>query len=394
MNKGFTLIELLAVIVILAIIALIATPIIINIIEDSTKQAAIQSSKLYTNGLETSILSKNMLSEYNPDICLIENGILTCDSEVFEYNTNGNKPTDGYIKFQNGEINEYSLCLSGYKITSDGTNVTTVKDSECSIELPESSIIFNGTKEIIQNATHKGIVYLDPTDLSTTCTSSDVVNVTGLDTKSGCMKFYIYDDTGLSYKLILDRNISGDVAWNSNGGTTMNEVEARLLDDTEGWVGNPRLITADEIAHIVGADRSDTIKFDSSKDYSTSGSNIETKASWFYFDGSGNTYSTWQTKVTSSENLSSYAWLFDYIHDCDESGCNIEEKTKYPYPTKTSETVDYVEGYWTSTPTIGQVDSAWYVTDSGRLRVYSMTSNSHNGVRPVITIPKNIIDQE
>ena len=35
MNKGFTLIELLAVIVILAIIALIATPIIINIIEDS-----------------------------------------------------------------------------------------------------------------------------------------------------------------------------------------------------------------------------------------------------------------------------------------------------------------------------------------------------------------------
>ena len=34
-NKGFTLIELLAVIVILAIIALIATPIVLGIIEDS-----------------------------------------------------------------------------------------------------------------------------------------------------------------------------------------------------------------------------------------------------------------------------------------------------------------------------------------------------------------------
>jgi type IV pilus assembly protein PilA len=39
MKKGFTLIELLAVIVILAVIALIATPIILGIIEDTKKQA-------------------------------------------------------------------------------------------------------------------------------------------------------------------------------------------------------------------------------------------------------------------------------------------------------------------------------------------------------------------
>ena len=35
MKKGFTLIELLAVIIILAIIALIATPIILNVVEDA-----------------------------------------------------------------------------------------------------------------------------------------------------------------------------------------------------------------------------------------------------------------------------------------------------------------------------------------------------------------------
>ena len=39
-KKGFTLIELLAVIVILAIIALIATPIVLNIIEDTKQQAS------------------------------------------------------------------------------------------------------------------------------------------------------------------------------------------------------------------------------------------------------------------------------------------------------------------------------------------------------------------
>ena len=46
-NKGFTLVELLAVIVILAIIALIATPIILNVISDAKKQAALESFKGY-----------------------------------------------------------------------------------------------------------------------------------------------------------------------------------------------------------------------------------------------------------------------------------------------------------------------------------------------------------
>ena len=42
-QKGFTLIELLAVIVILAIIALIATPIILNIVSKARKSAAADS---------------------------------------------------------------------------------------------------------------------------------------------------------------------------------------------------------------------------------------------------------------------------------------------------------------------------------------------------------------
>ena len=38
-KKGFTLIELLAVIIILAVIALIATPIVLNVIESARKSA-------------------------------------------------------------------------------------------------------------------------------------------------------------------------------------------------------------------------------------------------------------------------------------------------------------------------------------------------------------------
>lgn len=54
-KKGFTLIELLAVIVILAIIALIATPIILGIINDARKSAKVRSAELVESGVEYAI---------------------------------------------------------------------------------------------------------------------------------------------------------------------------------------------------------------------------------------------------------------------------------------------------------------------------------------------------
>jgi len=57
MKKGFTLIELLAVIVILAIIALIATPIVLNIIEESKKNTTLRSAEMYLDAVELSVSS-------------------------------------------------------------------------------------------------------------------------------------------------------------------------------------------------------------------------------------------------------------------------------------------------------------------------------------------------
>ena len=51
-NKGFTLIELLAVIVILAIIALIATPIVLGIIDDSKASASKVSANYIVDSVE------------------------------------------------------------------------------------------------------------------------------------------------------------------------------------------------------------------------------------------------------------------------------------------------------------------------------------------------------
>lgn len=58
MKRGFTLIELLAVIVVLAIISLIATPIILNIVENVKKSAVERSAEIYLNSVETGIARK------------------------------------------------------------------------------------------------------------------------------------------------------------------------------------------------------------------------------------------------------------------------------------------------------------------------------------------------
>ena len=110
-KKGFTLIELLAVIVILAIISVIAVPIVIHIINDAKEESGKNSVKLYIDTVEKTIVSKNYKTKYEPDECIIqETGKLKCFKDFEEYpeeldiEMNGQKPTSGTIKFENGKI--------------------------------------------------------------------------------------------------------------------------------------------------------------------------------------------------------------------------------------------------------------------------------------------------
>lgn len=52
MKKGFTLIELLAVIIILAIIALIATPIVLDVVDDAKDSVAMTEAKMVVDGVQ------------------------------------------------------------------------------------------------------------------------------------------------------------------------------------------------------------------------------------------------------------------------------------------------------------------------------------------------------
>ena len=99
-NKGFTLIELLAVIVILAIIALIATPIILNIIGNAKDESNKRTKELYLDAVKDAIARKNLTEEFNPSECTVkEDGNLLCGDRDLLVEVSGIKPCSGTITF-------------------------------------------------------------------------------------------------------------------------------------------------------------------------------------------------------------------------------------------------------------------------------------------------------
>ena len=230
--------------------------------------------------------------------------------------------------------------------------------------------------------THKGIVYINPVNPSVVCNAENSTPKIERGhsygpNDSGCMKFYIYDDDGDTYKMILNINI-----LNVCAGTN---VEGNVIMYTPGWYGNPRNITANEVAHIVGADRQDTLKWDVSKTYAGDPTDLDTQKGWIYLDGSGNTYSGWQTAVANSENLSRYYWLYDYTYVCAANGC----QTELEY---------FPNGYWTPDfdwPSCWKMSGSclWGVSKEGKLVGQSESSSfTEFGIRPVIELPKELFE--
>ena len=342
-RKGFTLIELLAVIVVLAIIALIATPIVLNLINNARVGAAEQSATGYVKAVENTIM-KDMLNDKD-----ISDG--TYKYDYLSVDISGKIPTSGKYTVKNRRVESGNFCINNYVIEYKDGQSKYNKNLKCEEVVGPTKIEASSTD------THKGIVYLDPTDLSKTCNKENSKSIA--ETNTGCMKWYIYDEDDNNYTMILDHNTTAQVAYNSTGSNTeMKEVKATLDSDTSTWDKSlkARLITANEIAKITG---------NTSFDEKTS-----TSDKWFYLDSNN------QTQVANSTNKSKYAWLYDYTYGCKRYGCNIEDSI--------------LDGYWTSTPAAGRTDCAWYVFRYGLLDGNS-TRFTNSGVRPVITISKSII---
>ncbi len=363
-RKGFTLIELLAVIVILAIIALIATPIVLNIIENSKDSSNKRSIELYGSAVEQAVAREKLNGKTLPS---------------GKYTT-----TDGKtLKQGNTEI---KVDYDGSKVVCE-VNITTngeVSLKSCKVNGKATDYTYGKDEDTNKTYTNGEVVYFN-VDNGTTCTSSEAVSTTG--TKSGCMKFYAFnDDGGDTVNLLLDHNTTAKVAWNSSGSNASgpNEVLTQLKTDTASWKGTetPSNYTMDQSTQYSGAKY--TINYNGYKARLITANEIatitgntswdETTASyydWYYFDTKS------QTQSTTGFN---YGWLYDRTYTkCTEYGCLNNSDVE-------------IYGYWTASSFADDTPGAWFVFYVGYVHDVNLVDFSDDfGVRPVITISKSLI---
>lgn len=114
-KNGFTLIELLAIIVILAIIAVITVPIILNIIENSKRGAAIDSAYGYKDAIQKYYVTKSVEDTTQE----LPSGYKAVSALPSDFTVSGEKPSDGWIKLEKGQVVDYSLKFDDYVVSID-----------------------------------------------------------------------------------------------------------------------------------------------------------------------------------------------------------------------------------------------------------------------------------
>ena len=401
-NKtGFTLIELLAVIVVLAIIALIATPIVMNTIKNAKKGAAERTADNYTKAVEQKVAESRIDGTKIPDgiyniqpdgnLCPVA-GCGENDKDKITIDMSGNKPTSGTIKISNGGVSsaDTTMTVGDYDVKYNQENNK--------YEAVEKEMYTNGE-----------VVYFN-VDNGTKCTSSEAVSTTG--TKTGCMKFYAFnDDGGSTINLILDHNTTAKVAWVSKtdylaaGGTESDygsygkndkgplTLLAKLKKDTDGWKGTitPSNYTMNQTGQLSNANYTIKYKDEGYKarlitaqevatitDYSGWDEKVSANSSSYYFDSKKFSAST--TCKSGDTSGCQYGWLYDRTNtSCTTYGC-----------LNNADSSMNEKGYWTASSWASQYGSAWGVDYSGRASCnYTVSYSSDYGVRPVITVLKS-----
>lgn len=269
--------------------------------------------------------------------------------------------------------------FGGWNTAADGSGVD-YTDGQVMSDLTESKIPltlyamwlspngFNGTVDlapqystanVLQKSStmsqgYVGAAYFDPSDLSKRCNANSA-NVADKEAKTGCMKWYIYDDSGDSYKMILDHNTTKMITFNSsNNNSSPQALYDRLDADTADWDKtklSAGILSAADVAAISGINS---------------------------FNPANSTYYSLGTEVNSSDGKgrSAFGWLYDYTRECETHGCDYEVSTGY--------------GHWTTTPVSGNKKTVWLINYFGRL-TFTEAKLGNWGIRPIVTVSKSVV---
>ena len=191
-NKGFTLIELLAVIVILAIIALIATPIVLNIIDDTKESSAKESVNLYARAIQQSVARYQL---NNPGASVLS-GTFTA--------SNGGKTLTSNGKTLQVEYTGENIICNSIQISKEGT----VKLNECTV---------NGNGNYSYGYENETEVYTCSLTTETFNAGShyytDYMNIVTIEVvKCGTEEFYVLEKNNSTITMLAKHNLRLDSA--------------------------------------------------------------------------------------------------------------------------------------------------------------------------------------
>ena len=125
-KRGFTLIELLAVIVVLAVVALIAFPIIAGIIEKTKRSAAYRSVEGYVEAANNAAILYDLDNNKGINITEAKHTFTSSSDteELSKIKAKGTLPTYSYLDFDINKkvVTEGHFCINGYSVLySEGT---------------------------------------------------------------------------------------------------------------------------------------------------------------------------------------------------------------------------------------------------------------------------------
>ena len=129
-KNGFTLIELLAVIIILAVVALIATPIVLNVVDDAKKSAAESEANMIVSGIQNGCATKMMQAQMDGATEAVKTLANACDTngagsltaaQVDELVNLGNATLDSDpVTLTNGKVTAITITSNDHTLTMVG----------------------------------------------------------------------------------------------------------------------------------------------------------------------------------------------------------------------------------------------------------------------------------
>lgn len=349
-RKGFTLIELLAVIVILAIISLIATPMIMDVIEKARKGSAESSATGYINAVENYMVMAILDTNYS-----LTDGTYTMEQlNTYKIDVKGEKPSAGTITITSSKIEDYELKIGEYVVKYDKVKKKAVAEKK---EYEEQN------KNIKQVVLNDGSRWYIIEENETTATLFSMYNINTTTNKQ-------------------DSSLTGNEddihAVQFDDGTRNNENNTFCqLTDTNGIYHGCSAYEAVEGLYQSHSNTTDNAAIEQQNEGTvTEDSNIKK-----YID-------TYVNSLNLGENLVSYGLLsWDTIKPY---GCFYSEPGAGSPGNRYCPLEFMSTRYWISVPSKVIVGYNPYQPGNSE-GFYSMESIKKSGVRPMIVVKKNIL---